>query len=133
MRRIGALDRERVAAELRELAMTHRWSATGLHPASVGQERVHLLASAGQDQPSLYLVSDGAGVVSPPHEHETWAVIAGISGIELNVVYARVPGRTREVEPIGDHRVGPGDVLVLDAASIHSTAVDGAATYHLHL
>ena len=35
----------------------------------------------------LYLVSDGQFVVSPPHEHNARAVIAGIRGTEINRLY----------------------------------------------
>ena len=32
---------------------------------------------APDNSPSLYLVSDGHGVITPPHEHKTWVIIAG--------------------------------------------------------
>ena len=95
---------------------------------------VYELAISASRGPSLYLVSDGAGVTSLPHDHKTWAVIAGIRGQELNHHYRMQSFGQRTVVHAGRAEIGAGGVLVLDAGDIHSTEVVGTqATFHLHL
>jgi predicted metal-dependent enzyme (double-stranded beta helix superfamily) len=80
------------------------------------------------------LVSDGAGVSSPPHEHFTWAVIVGIRGAEVNVVYELTNAQKRLVRPARRVLIAKGDVLVLETGAIHSTLVASSTpTCHLHL
>ncbi|WP_457428131.1 hypothetical protein [Roseateles sp. P5_E7] len=99
-----------------------------------GQERLHPIAVSASGGPSLYLVSDGAGTASAPHEHQTWVAIVGLRGLELNTLFRRADAATRAIVRDGEVAVGPGGLLVLDAAQIHATQVDGAAsTAHLHL
>jgi len=125
----GAL--EEIAAGLRGLAMLPIWSDSPWRAALPGEERLHEVAVA-PGEASLYLVSDGEGVVSPPHGHGTWAVIAGIRGREANVLYREEPDRF--VVPLERVVVGRGESLVLASSAIHSTEVLGAEpTFHLHL
>jgi predicted metal-dependent enzyme (double-stranded beta helix superfamily) len=102
--------------------------------AAPGQERLHTIAETASGGPALYAVSDGAGVVSAPHEHLTWVVIVGLRGTEVNTLFRRADRSTRGIVYEREVAVGAGDLLVLDAAQIHSTRVEGAAsTVHLHL
>lgn len=57
------------------------------------------------------------GVRTSPHDHRMWAVIGVYRGEELNRFYERTPNGLKEC---GDRAVGPGEVLVLDRATIHS-------------
>src|ERR1700730_10716087 len=43
----------------------------------------------------LYASAGGAGKKVPPHNHTTWAIIAGVHGAERNVGYARLDKRAR--------------------------------------
>ena len=45
---------------------------------------------------ALYASAGGAGKKVPPHNHTTWAIIAGVHGAERNVVYDRLDNRARE-------------------------------------
>jgi len=45
---------------------------------------------------ALYASAGGAGKKVPPHNHTTWAIIAGVHGAERNVVYDRLDNRSRE-------------------------------------
>lgn len=123
-----------VAERLRQLSAAVRLDASDYRPARPGEELLYELARAPGDGPALYLVSDGAGVFSAPHEHLTWAVIFGISGAEQNFLYRVVDARLRLVRRAGEALVAGGDVLVSGTSSIHSTRVVGTTpTYHLHL
>ena len=100
--------------------------------AAAGQELLQGLAVSPSGGPSLYLVSDGVGVCSPPHSHLTWAVTVGLAGEEVNRLHeCDAAGRWREV---GEVRIGPGQVFAMADHQVHSTEVAGArATCHLHL
>jgi hypothetical protein len=122
-----------IADELRTLAISTIWDIAPYREAIAGEELLYQLA-VRPGSPSLYLVSDGAGVESPPHSHETWAIIAGIRGRELNRRYAMRGTEGRTVVQIEEVEVRPGEALVLRAPDIHSNAVMGnASTFHLHL
>lgn len=123
-----------VALALGRLAQLPIWTDCGFQDAAAGQEQLHALAHSPDNGPALYLVSDGATVVSPPHAHGTWAVIAGIRGCEVNHRYALLSAETRTVTRVSTQTVGPGDTLTLQAQEIHSTNVPlGCASFHLHL
>jgi predicted metal-dependent enzyme (double-stranded beta helix superfamily) len=75
---------------------------------------------------------------TPPHDHGTWAVVAGLDGTECNRFWQRlddrsVPGHARIV-PMGERDFGDGDVLRLPAGAIHSVrnTTDRTAT-SLHI
>ena len=123
-----------IGEELRRLGAEIDAAAIADLIAAPGQERLHPIAVSASGGPSLYLVCDGAGTASPAHEHQTWVAIVGLRGLELNTLFMRTDAATRAIVRERDVVIGPGDLLVLDAAQIHSTRVDGgASTVHLHL
>lgn len=123
-----------IAEDLCALCETIDWGALLLPAANPGQEVLHELAVSSPAGPSAYLVSDGIGVTSPPHEHRTWAVIVGIRGTEMHTKYKVAPGDSREVTVDTSISVGAGEVLMLASSDIHSTKVVGdQPTYHVHL
>lgn len=124
---------QRVALALRDLALQLD-SMTVLRSQVQSGAGVQVeLASDAATGVSLYLVSDPVGAVDVPHEHLTWAVIAGIDGEERHRLYRR-RARTRLVEPMGELQVGRGETLVLLEGEIHATEVIGdVPTCHLHL
>jgi predicted metal-dependent enzyme (double-stranded beta helix superfamily) len=123
-----------VANGLRQVAAELALPPADFPPAGSSQELVYGLAEDARSGIALYLVSDAPGTVSPPHEHLTWAIIAGIRGVEANTLYRIIDSASREVEVCGEVVVGAGQSLVLPERAIHSTAALGAtATYHLHL
>ena len=75
------------------------------------------------DEPGLTVlhVVVGAGFISPPHDHRTWAVIGVYSGQEDNSFYKLV-GATREIEPAGGRSLIERDVLTLGPNAIHRIA-----------
>jgi predicted metal-dependent enzyme (double-stranded beta helix superfamily) len=120
-----------IAAVLQQLAASPHWKNV-LWPAALpGEELLYELA-VSPGCASLYLVSDGSGVISPPHEHGTWAVIAGLRGQEANCLYQTVVAG--QVVPMERAVVGPGEFMVLASTAIHSTEVVGTEpSFHLHL
>ncbi len=130
----GDSDLRRIADELVRLCHELDVDTLGLPQALPGQEVLHELAVSPAGGPSAYLVSDGAGVSSPPHEHGTWAVIVGLRGVETNTRFERVAANSRQVRAIETVQVGAGQVLILSSTDIHVTDVSGErATYHVHL
>jgi predicted metal-dependent enzyme (double-stranded beta helix superfamily) len=126
---------ERIGRELKK----HCTDAldTSLFPsAQPGEELLYELAVDSQGGPSLYLVSDGVGVSTPPHEHQTWAVIIGIRGREFNVIYRPAPefGQGRAAV-VSECIIGPGDVFVMLPEEIHGIdhGRGNHPTYHIHL
>ncbi len=99
-----------LAKSLIQLATSPYWESAIYRKALPGEELLYELAVSQDDGPSLYLVSDGPAVVSPPHEHKTWAIIAGIHGRETNRRFALKSGETRVVEASSVVEVGPSRV-----------------------
>ena len=58
----------------------------------------------------------------PPHNHTTWAVIAGIEGSEENRFYARTAAGP---QPSGGQDVGPGVAVGFLPEELHSIHVQG--------
>jgi predicted metal-dependent enzyme (double-stranded beta helix superfamily) len=98
----------------------------------------HLLSQDADGRFALYLYSSGSDGETPPHDHLTWAVIAGIEGVEHNQIYRRlddgtVDGRGR-IELAREFSVSPGTGLALSGEDVHSIHVDAARPLmHLHL
>ena len=61
---------------------------------------------------------------APPHDHGTWAVVAGVDGPEKNEFFERADDRSRpghaELKKIGQKVCGVGDVVALPKGTIHS-------------
>jgi predicted metal-dependent enzyme (double-stranded beta helix superfamily) len=85
---------------------------------------------------ALYLSLGAPGKAQPPHDHTTWAIIAGVQGNERNEVYAR----ERSADPLRDvlthvQRVDvqPGSSIVLGPADVHTIELVGDEPgAHLH-
>jgi predicted metal-dependent enzyme (double-stranded beta helix superfamily) len=66
----------------------------------------------------------------PPHNHGTWAVIAGIEGVEKNILWRR---RGERLERQGEETIGPGQVSAFLGSAIHSVVNEGdQVTLSLH-
>jgi len=54
---------------------------------------------------------------APPHDHGTWAVIAGVDGAEKNTFHERVDDRSRsghaELRPVAHNVCNAGDVVAI--------------------
>ena len=124
---------EAVRAELVMLARRTELFPREEFPATGDDERdTRLLHRDPDGSHALYLFSSGGDCETPPHDHGTWAVIAGIRGTEINRLYRR--GGSGRFEQTGEVAVGPGEGICLMPDDIHAIASPGMAPLmHLHL
>jgi predicted metal-dependent enzyme (double-stranded beta helix superfamily) len=115
----------RVRPLLQQLALEKAWleprhyvgdTAQGFGAHLLHEEPDHSLAVLA----GAWLPGRGA----PPHNHGTWAVVAGVEGPEKNIFWERLDDGSRpghaESRVQGEKVFGPGDVLVMLPGSIHS-------------
>jgi len=101
-------------------------------------EDTHVLSVDPDGRYALYLFSSGSESETPPHDHTTWAVIAGVEGAEHNRIYRRLddgatPGEGR-IELDREFTVNAGTGLALMPEDVHSIhCEDGEALLHLHM
>lgn len=89
---------------------------------------------------ALYASAGGAGKKVPPHNHTTWAIIAGVHGAERNVVYERLDNGAREgfvqlrEAPAKEKTLRGGDVIAYLPDDFHhiETPVGSGNALHLH-
>lgn len=62
---------------------------------------------------------------APPHNHGTWAVVAGIDGEERNILWQR---RGNRFQRGGSETIGPGQVATFLSNAIHSVINEGERT-----
>ncbi len=84
---------------------------------------VYLLHEEPDHSLAVFAVSWLPGRGTPPHDHGTWAVVAGVHGPELNRFYSRLDDRSQaghaELKQIGAKTFGVGDVVAMPAGAIH--------------
>lgn len=126
---------EAIGNELRTICSNFVFDENVYRLASPGEELMCGLCVDPNGGPSIYLVSDGPGVDTVPHEHQTWAIVVGIKGVEFNVFYRSASQKDRLVVRSGERRVCEGDVLTMETHEIH--AIDSShgvhPTFHVHL
>ena len=89
---------------------------------------------------ALYASAGGAGKKVPPHNHTTWAIIAGVHGAERNVVYDRLDNGAREdfvqlrEAPAREKTLRRGDVISYLPDDFHhiETPPGSGDALHLH-
>ena len=107
-------------------------------PAGEKGSKRYLLQEDPDGRFAIYLLALNPGNSTKPHDHTTWAVVAGVEGQELNRVYRRtddgaVPGKA-SLEPVREVMVEPGRGIALMPDDIHSIHTFGTApTRHLHV
>jgi len=117
------LNRARPLARRAALAMDS-WLKPRMYEADPEQGfGVHLLHEEPDHTLAIFAVSWLPGRGTPPHDHGTWAVVAGVDGPELNKFFERVDDRSRpghaEVKKSGEKVFGVGDVVALPTGGIH--------------
>ncbi len=89
---------------------------------------------------ALYASAGGPGKKVPPHNHTTWAIIAGVHGAERNVVYDRLDNGAQDgvvqlrEAPSKEKTLKRGDVIAFLPDDFHhiETPVDSGNALHLH-
>ncbi len=84
---------------------------------------VHLLHEEPDHSLAVLALAWLPGRGTPPHDHGTWAVVAGVDGIERNVRYNRLDDRGRddyaELEVRHEFDAGPGELVCMKTGGIH--------------
>jgi len=116
----------------REFAVQRAWLAPRHFAADPAQGfGVTLLHEEPDHTLAVFAVSWLPGRGTPPHDHGTWAVVAGVEGVEKNVFWERTDDRSRpghaDLKQVGEKRFGPGDVLALPAGWIHAVVNESPA------
>ena len=104
-----------------------------------GNASMYRLSEDADHRYALYVVAPAPGQFAPPHDHSTWAVIAGVHGRENNKLYTRTDDGTQpgvaQIEQSVELDVVPGTAIALmpdDIHSIHLGADGPHANLHLY-
>jgi len=104
-------------------------AAAGIH--ALHEEPDHSLA--------IFVVTWLPGDETPPHDHGTWAVIAGLEGHETNHWWKRhddaATPNYADVRRAGSERIDPGAIVAMDGEvihSLHNDSSDVSVTLHLY-
>ena len=128
-----------VKTELIKLAGSGIFNLEDFPTAADGSDQTYFLHADDDGRFALYLLVGRQCDWVPPHNHKTWAVIAGISGVETNILYAREQfgeaATDIRVQARTEVPVGAGRGLVLGPLDVHSVRFDGGqqTTMSLHL
>ncbi len=96
-------------------------------PDDAGSSVSYRIAQNDDDELALYVQCVADGTSAPPHEHNTWAVIVGMRGQELNRLYGPCGG-DGEPQVRREVMVERGTGVALLADDVHSIHIEGAAT-----
>jgi len=99
---------------------------------------LYLLHEEADHTLAAFVVSWVPGRGTTPHDHGTWAVVAGLRGAERNEMWRRLDARDRpgyaEIVRVGERVFGADELLVMPAGVIHSVWNDtGGVTVSLHV
>jgi predicted metal-dependent enzyme (double-stranded beta helix superfamily) len=107
-------------------------------PLRDGQSVVYRLAEDADHRFALYMSCGMPGKRVPPHNHTTWAVIAGVEGEEENYFYERNPDHTAPgkgtLRLVREVVVRPGTSVCLMPDDIHHIQTPPhQPNMHLHM
>ncbi len=98
---------------------------------------IYRLSEDPNNRFALYASAGGPGKKVPPHNHTTWAVIAGVHGAEHNVVYERLDNRARadfvQLRPSREKTLKRGDVISYLPEDFHHIETPAGSGNALHL
>ena len=127
-----------IKTEMIKLAGCGLFDLADFPPTADGGDVTYLLHHDPDGRFGLYLMCGRHCAPVPPHDHKTWAVIAGIRGVETNTLYRReggLDGDEETVSPRAEIAVTPGRGIALGPCDVHTIRFDGGAqvTATLHL
>lgn len=139
----GAITRatlEGIAAELDRLATRSELFGTDdfPDPPTGDRARLYRLSEDPDGRFALYLTCAQPGGSVPPHNHDTWAVVSGLSGEEKNTLWKRLDRNDGEGSAhitVRDEQVITGGThLALMPEDIHSVDTPGTVPRrHFHM
>lgn len=146
LRRIcaGTTDEREVLKQLRPLAeraarSKDAWLRKDHYEADPQQGfGVHLLHEEPDHSLAVFAIAWLPDRGTPPHDHGTWAVVAGVDGLEKNEFFERSDDRSKpghaELKRVAGKTFDVGDVLAMPGGTIHSVWNEtGATTVSLHI
>ncbi len=123
-------DEREIISKVRPLALRavkskDSWVEDRMYGADATQGfGVHLLHEEPDHSVAVFALAWLPNRGAPPHDHGTWAVVAGVQGPEKNEFFERVDDRSRtghaELKKIGEKVCSEGDVVALPKGLIHS-------------
>jgi predicted metal-dependent enzyme (double-stranded beta helix superfamily) len=131
--------------EARELVkrlvlMKHNWLRSSMYalgepPSEAGFYKLHEEADHSL---AIVVVTWPPGEETPPHDHGTWSVIAGLQGHETQHRWKRLDDGSKpgyaELLRDGSERIDTSTIVTLDSNAIHSVHNDsGAPSVTLHV
>ncbi|MGO4156331.1 rhodanese-like domain-containing protein [Cupriavidus sp. YAF13] len=97
---------------------------------------IYRLAEDPDGRFALFASAGLPGKAQPPHDHTTWAVIAGVRGVERNVIFHRSQGSKPgldTLEPLRQLDVQAGNAITLSPTDVHTIELIGDTPgLHLH-
>ncbi len=107
-------------------------------PVKDGTGAIYRLAEDGDQRFALYASAGVSGKAQPPHNHTTWAVIAGVTGDEHNVFYERTDDRNTPgigtIRRTGELTVRRGNAVAFLPDDFHTIEVTSEGpSLHLHM
>ena len=124
---------------VRDFALSKTWLEVKHYDCNVEQGfGAHLLHEEPHHTLAIFAGSWLPRRGAPPHNHGTWAVVAGVDGAERNTFWVRVDDGVRpgyaEIRRQREQLLGPGDVVTFQPDSIHSVINETAqVTVSLHV
>jgi predicted metal-dependent enzyme (double-stranded beta helix superfamily) len=116
---------ERVQPLLLDLASAGTWLAPAHYTCDEEQGfGAHLLHEEADHTLAIIVGAWLPGRGAPPHNHGTWALVAGVEGVESNAFWTRMDDGARpghaELRCRGHRPLGPGEVIAFQPDTIHS-------------
>ena len=99
---------------------------------------VHMLSEEDDHSLAVMAVAWSPGYATPPHDHGTWGVVAGVDCVERNVNWRRLDDGSRpghaEIVDSNEVAVAAGETVGFMPRDIHSVHNDGdGVTVSLHV
>ncbi|MDP7538977.1 MAG: cysteine dioxygenase family protein [Alphaproteobacteria bacterium] len=100
------------------------WNFQILEDHAGAHSTIYRLAEDDDHSFAMFAVAQRKGNMAPPHDHTTWAMIAGVEGVEVNRFYERlddgsVSGRA-QIRETCEEAVEKGTGVALMPDDIHS-------------
>jgi len=115
----------RVGPLAQRLAMEKHWLGQKHYETDPEQGfGTHLLREEPDHTLAVFVVSWLPGRGAPPHDHNTWAVVAGVEGVERNIRYQRLDDGSRsgyaELKVKHDFNACEGELICMKTGGIHA-------------